>query len=72
MMRYVRVISIFVLSVNLYMMLLFCVWLSCVFLLGRECAILLSGHLSFIVLEYVRDACATANGRNIIRVYTDR
>jgi hypothetical protein len=57
-MRYVRVISIFVLSFNLrvYMMLLtFCMWLSCVFLLGRECAILLSGHLGFIVLECVRD-----------------
>jgi hypothetical protein len=37
----------------------FCVWLSCVFLPGRECAVLLSGHLSFIVLEWVRDSCAT-------------
>jgi hypothetical protein len=28
----------------------FCVWLSCVFSLDCECAILLSGHLSFIVV----------------------
>jgi hypothetical protein len=32
----------------------FCMWLSCVFLLGRVCAILLFGHLGFIVLECVR------------------
>jgi hypothetical protein len=37
----------------------FCMWLSCVFLLGRECAILLSGHLGFIVLECFRDVCVT-------------
>jgi hypothetical protein len=28
----------------------------------RECAVLLSGHLSFIVLEYVRGSCATGVG----------
>jgi hypothetical protein len=40
----------------------FCMWLSYVFLLGRECAVLLSGHLSFIVLECVRDAYAMGVG----------
>jgi hypothetical protein len=61
-MRYVRVISIFVLSANAYMMLRFVMWLFCVFLLGRECAILLPGHLGFIVLECVRDVCVTGVG----------
>jgi hypothetical protein len=73
MMSFIRVISIFVLSVNvcmmLFMVLCVCVCLSCVFLLGRECAVLLSGHLSFIVLECVRDSCVTGVA-NILKTLT--